>query len=73
MAVPEIIGHDRQNEEPSTWTSKVALKPICRKSWSSLLNTRRKLCLKIEVANESERTMTPLVELGIDFISKRPT
>lgn len=34
---------------------------------------RRKLCLKMDVANESDRTMTPLVEFGNAFISRRPT
>lgn len=56
-----------------TCTSKVALKPIRSWSWSSLLKTRKKLCLKIDVAKESDKTMTPLVELGNDFISSRPT
>ena len=33
----------------------------------------RKDCLKMEVAKESERTITPFVELGSDFMSCRPT
>jgi len=63
-------------EEYARWlacTSNVALKPICKKSWSSLLNMRRKLCLKIDIANESDRTMTLFVGLGNDFISSKPT
>lgn len=51
----------------------MALKPISRKPAPSLLNMRKKLCLKIEVANESDRTMTPFVEFGMDFISNSPT
>ena len=38
-----------------------------------LVEIRRKDCLKMEVAKESERTITPFVELGSDFISCRPT
>lgn len=44
-----------------TWTSKVALKAMFKTPLSSLLNSLRKPCLKILVANESERSITPLV------------
>ena len=34
----------------------------------SFLNTQKKLCKKMDVASDSDRTMTSLVESGVDFI-----
>ena len=56
-----------------TWISKVALKPIEECPWSSLLDTSRKLSLKMVNIKESDNITTPFAELGKNLISRGPT